>query len=92
MIVGFRHKGLKAFFEKGDSRKLPPDQVARIRTMLFALNEAMSLEDLDLLTYRLHPLRGELKGFHSMTVRANWRIIFKFADGKAYDLDYLDYH
>ena len=42
--------------------------------------------------YRLHPLKGEMKGFHAVTVQANWRVIFRFADGEAHDVDYLDYH
>jgi toxin HigB-1 len=33
--------------------------------------------------YRLHPLKGELKGLWSVTVRANWRVIFRFEDGEA---------
>jgi proteic killer suppression protein len=48
--------------------------------------------DMDLPGFRLHPLKGELKGFHGVTVRANWRVIFRFADRDAFDLDYLDYH
>jgi toxin HigB-1 len=40
---------------------------------------------------RLHPLKGRMKGFWSITVRANWRVIFRFDDG-AEDVDYVDYH
>ena len=42
--------------------------------------------------FRLHPLKGEMKGFHAVTVRANWRIVFRFKDGHAHDVDFLDYH
>jgi len=47
---------------------------------------------MDLPGFRLHLLKGELKGFYGVTVRANWRVIFRFADRDAFDLDYLDYH
>ena len=50
------------------------------------------IADLDYATFRLHPLKGDLKGFWSITVRANWRIIFRFEDGKAFDIDLVDYH
>jgi proteic killer suppression protein len=42
-------------------------------------------------TETLHPLKGALKGFWAVTVRANWRVIFRF-DGDAEDVDYVDYH
>ena len=42
--------------------------------------------------FELHPLKGNLKEFWSVTVRANWRIIFRFEDGEVYDVDLLDYH
>jgi len=47
---------------------------------------------MNLPTFRLHPLTGDLKGFWSVTVRANWRIIFRFKDGNAFDVDLIDYH
>jgi toxin HigB-1 len=47
---------------------------------------------MDLPPYRLHALKGDLKGFHAVTVRANWRIIFRFEDGDAFDIDFVDYH
>ena len=43
-------------------------------------------------SFRLHRLKGKLKGFWAVTVRANWRIIFRFKDGKAFDVDLVDYH
>jgi proteic killer suppression protein len=42
--------------------------------------------------YRLHPLKGDLKGFWSVTVRANWRIIFRFEENDAFDVELIDYH
>jgi proteic killer suppression protein len=42
--------------------------------------------------FRLHPLKGTLKGFWSVTVRANWRIIFRFEGADAIDIELVDYH
>ena len=42
--------------------------------------------------FQLHPLKGELSSFWSVTVRANWRIIFRFEDGDVTDVDLIDYH
>lgn len=47
---------------------------------------------MDLPGYRLHPLKGDLRGFYAVTVHANWRGVFRFAEGEAQDVDYVDYH
>jgi toxin HigB-1 len=92
VIVSFRHKGLRRFFEDNDASKLPSDMIDRIRRVLSYLDAADRIEDMDQATFRLHPLKGDLKGLWAVTVRANWRIVFRFADGKAADVDFLDYH
>jgi proteic killer suppression protein len=92
MIESFRHKGLKRFFEDDDGRKLPADMLERIRAILTLLDSARAVEDLDRPTLKLHALKGDLKGFWAVTVRANWRIVFRFEDGDAQDVDFLDYH
>lgn len=92
MIKDFRHKGLARFFEEDDRRKLLPSQVDKIARILARLNEAMTVQDMGLPGYRLHPLKGELDGFWSVTVSGNWRIIFRFENGSAYDVDLIDYH
>lgn len=92
MIDSIRHKGLKRFYENDDRRLLPPDMVERIRVVLAALDQANVIEDMNRPSFRLHPLKGELKGFWAVTVRANWRIIFRFADETATDVDLVDYH
>ncbi len=92
MIESFKHKGLKKFYEEDDSRKLPPEMVERIRDILTALDAALAVEELNRPSFRLHPLRGALKGNWAVTVRANWRIIFRFANGAATDVDFIDYH
>jgi proteic killer suppression protein len=92
MIKRFRHKGLELLFEDDDGKKLPADMVNRIRIILSALQAASSIEGMDVPTFRLHPLKGELRGFYAVTVRANWRIIFRFEGGDAFDVDFVDYH
>ena len=71
---------------------LPPQLVARIREILTALEAAETIKGLNRPTFRLHPLKGDRKGFWAVTVRANWRIVFRFVDGKALDVDFVDYH
>jgi addiction module HigA family antidote len=66
--------------------------VDRIWRILAALDAASTLEALNQPTLRLHMLKGDLKGFWAVTVRANWRIIFRFEDGSAFDVDFVDYH
>lgn len=92
MIESFAHKGLKSLHENDDGRKLPADMLERIGVILAALDEARVAQDLDRPSFRLHKLKGNLSGFWSVTVRANWRIVFRFEDGKASDVDFLDYH
>ena len=92
MIESFNHKGLKRLFEDGDRKLVRADLVERILTLLAYLEAAKVIEDLDIPSLRLHPLKGELKGFWAVTVRANWRIIFRFADGNASAIELIDYH
>ena len=92
MISTFRHKGLRRLFEDDDARGVRADHADKLARILARLHAARSPSDMNLPGYRLHPLKGELKGFHSVTVQSNWRVIFRFADGDAQDVDYLDYH
>jgi proteic killer suppression protein len=92
MIVSFRHKGLKRFFENGDRKGVSAELVERIDDILGLLDAAVEVEDMDVPTFRLHALVGDLKGFWSVVVRANWRIIFRFEAGDAFDVDLTDYH
>ncbi|MBF0528611.1 MAG: type II toxin-antitoxin system RelE/ParE family toxin [Deltaproteobacteria bacterium] len=92
MIKSFRHKGLRRFFEDDDGSKLSADMLERIRLILSTLHAAEEIEGMNLPTFRLHVLKGDLKGLFSVTVRANWRIIFRFEDGCAFDVDLVEYH
>lgn len=92
MILSIRHKGLKKLYEQDDSRGVSSEHAPKLRDILARLDAATAPTDLDLPGFRLHPLKGELKGFWAVTVRANWRVIFRFADQNAADVDYVDYH
>lgn len=92
MIESFAHKGLKRLFEKDDPRGLNPDHVEKITLILTTLDAAETVEALNIPSFRLHRLTGELKGFWAVTVRANWRIIFRFAEGAASEVNLVDYH
>jgi len=91
MIRSFRHKALKRLVEDDDRRRLPAEDVP-IRRILARLQAAAAPEEVDAPGFHLHPLKGELKGFWAVTVRANWRIIFRMEAGDALDVDYVDYH
>ena len=92
MIGSFRHRGLRRLYDDDDASRIAPEHAARIRLILAALDAAQKPEDMNIHTFRLHALRGGLKGFWAVTVRANWRIIFRFTEGEARDVDLLDYH
>jgi proteic killer suppression protein len=92
MIVSFRHKGLKQLFERGNRRGVNPQHVEKIENILGVLDIAQKIEDVDVHSFRLHPLTGDLKGFWSVTVRANWRVVFRFENGNVFEVDLLDYH
>ena len=92
MILGFRHKGMQRLYEKGDRRYISPDYVAKVERILARLDTATESRHMDLPGYRLHSLRGELKGFWSVTISGNWRLIFRFDASNVYDVDLVDYH
>ena len=92
MIRSFRHKGLKRLFEDDDSRGIVAEHTVKLRKILARLDVAIAPADMDLPGFRLHSLRGELAGFWAVTVRANWRVIFRFEDQDVLDVDYWDYH
>jgi toxin HigB-1 len=92
MVRSFRSKPLRKLFETGDARGLPADQISRIESRLAALDASKQAEDMSIAGFGFHKLSGDLKGFHAVKVTGNWRIIFRFEDGDACDVDHLDYH
>jgi len=92
MIRRFKHRGLRRFYTDDDRGGLNPEHVDKIARVLAFLNRAVRPTDMDLPGFSLHPLKGDLAGFWSVTIRANWRIIFRFEDGDVTDIDLVDYH
>ncbi len=89
----FNHKGLQALFEKDDARRVRADQLARIKHILLLLDAAQSPASINSRPgFRLHPLKGDRTGQWSVKVSKNWRIVFRFVDGEAVDIDLVDYH
>ena len=95
MIVHFRHKGLRHLHEQGNAKGVPSAMADKLRKLLFAMETAETLDQLGLFPgWRLHALKGDLKGFWSLTVTGNWRLIFRYNEhaNSASDIDLVDYH
>lgn len=92
MIISFKSRSLKKFYEKGVASQFDPKHINKIADILTMLDAAIQIEDMDVITFNLHKLKGNKNNYWSVTVRSNWRIIFKFENAKASDVDYLDYH
>jgi len=92
MIRSFKHRGLKRPYERGDRSGIGADLSETVERILTVLDTATTPQALDIPRYRLHPLKGDWKGWWSVTVRANWRIVFRFEGADAFDVELIDYH
>jgi proteic killer suppression protein len=93
MLSTFSHKGLRELFEKGSSKRLPQERIKKLKQMLAVLHNATSVRDFDLPGARLHQLKEPpLRGYWSLDVTGNYRLVFRFENGDVYDLDFLDTH
>jgi toxin HigB-1 len=92
VIETLKHKGLRRLHEKNDRSGIRPDLAEKLQKILSALEAAASPEDMVLPMFRFHPLTGDRRGTYSVTVKANWRVTFRFRDGAAYDVNLEDYH
>lgn len=92
MIESIQHKGLRLLWEKDDASKLPAVQIIKIRMILTLLDSAVNVQDMNFPGSDLHPLKGDLAGFWSVKVNGNYRLIFRFENENAFDVDYIDYH
>jgi proteic killer suppression protein len=94
-LARFRHKGLRQLHEDDNAKGVPAVMADKLRKLLFALETAQTLDQVGRFPgWKLHPLKGELKEFWSLTVTGNWRLIFRY-DGEtntATDIDLIDYH
>ena len=92
MIKSFRHKGLQKFFFDGTKKGIQPKHAEKLADILDLLEAASEIQDMNFPESDLHPLKGDLRGFWSVKVSGNWRIIFRFENGDVLDVDYVDYH
>lgn len=92
MIKTFKHRGLKRLYERGDRSGIRPDLLDIVEDILARLDQADTPQSMNLPGYRLHPLKGDMKGLWSVTVRANWRIVFRFEENDVFDVELIDYH
>ena len=92
MIVSVKHRGLKALYDGRTARRVKPEHLQKLRDILAVLDRSRGPGDMDLPGFRLHPLKGDLKGHYAVSVSGNWRVTFRFEDGHAVEVDYIDYH
>lgn len=92
MIGSFKHKALEKLYTDDSRRGLPHELVERLQLILSVLAQAKQIAELQRPSFRLHPLKGNYKGFWAITVRANWRVVFRFVNETAYEIDFVDYH
>jgi proteic killer suppression protein len=92
VIRSFKHRGLKRLYEDGDRRGIRTDLLDAVEDILVRLDEAVVPQALNLPGYRLHSLKGDMKGIWSVSVKANWRIVFRFEGTDVFDVELTDYH
>ena len=92
MIVSFEHKGLERFYKTGSKSGIQPAHAPKLNLVLSLLDIAKSADDMNVPGFGLHPLKGDLRGYFSVKVSGNWRLIFK-PNGENMELvEHLDYH
>lgn len=92
MIKSFQHKGLEQFFRNGSKAGIQPHHAGKLKLQLTNLDNAKSLGDMNVPSWKLHELTGNLNGYWSISVNGNWRLIFRFVGNDVELVDYLDYH
>lgn len=92
MIKSFIHKGLEKFYLTGSKAGIQAKHSERLRLILAQLNQAKTIQDMDIPFLKLHELKGDRKGVWSVTVQTNWRITFRLSDGDVEIVNYEDYH
>lgn len=92
MIVSFRHKGLEAFYRSGTTKGIQSVHAAKLGRILTLLEVAAGAPDLNVPGFKLHPLKGDMRGHWSIWVNGNWRVTFRFLDSDVELVDYQDYH
>jgi len=77
---------------EGDASKLNPSHLKKLKSILLVLNNAKVINDLNIPSWRLHKLKGNLKAMHAVDVSGNFRVVFNFQNGDVDLVDYIDYH
>jgi len=91
----FRHKGLLQLYTEDNPKGVSASHLDKVGKLLFALETALTLEQVGRFPgWKLHPLKGNMKGYWSLTVTGNWRIVFRYHETTttASDIDLIDYH
>ena len=83
---------MQRLYEKGDRSRICPDLVRKVERILARLDASAQAEDMDVPGFGLHAMTGDRKGYWSVVVSRNWRVIFRFEEGQACDVDFVDYH
>ncbi len=92
MIRSVKGTATRQFIESGKSKISGLDE-GLARRRLSALNVARKLDDLSRLrSVGLHKLSGDRSGFWAIRVNGPWRIVFRFEDGDAFEVEIVDYH
>jgi toxin HigB-1 len=95
MQLRISHKGLRQLYTEGVTKGVPPSMVDKLRKLLLAIETATSVEQLGKFPgWKLHSLKGDMKGLWSLTVTGNWRLVFRYDEksNTARDIDLIDYH
>ncbi len=92
MIVSFRHKGLETFYKKGSIKGIRAEHAPKLSRILSLLDVAIGPEDLNIPAFKLHKLKGKMKGHWSIWVNGNWRVTFRFVGADVELVNYQDYH
>jgi proteic killer suppression protein len=94
-LTRFRHKGLRQLHTEDNVKGVPPAMADKLRKLLFALETSKNIDQMGRFPgWRLHPLKGNLKDFWSLTVTGNWRLVFRYDEetNTACEIDLIDYH
>ncbi|MFQ5455302.1 MAG: type II toxin-antitoxin system RelE/ParE family toxin [Nitrospirota bacterium] len=86
------HKGLENFFYNGSRKGIQHHHAQRLADILDRLDASNVVTDMNFPGSNLHQLKGKMIGLWAVKVSGNWRIVFSFKEGNAYNVDYIDYH
>ena len=96
MMITFKHKGLRSFYNSGSVQGIHPEHAKKLRSILARLDASQTAKDMDLPGLDLHPLgkkrKLDLRGHWAVSVSGNWRVTFRFEGVNAVDVNYIDYH